>query len=1323
MRNLKKLLALVLAMVMALSLMVSVSAADVKYSDYPDKDSITEEFTEAVQVLTGLKVMQGDEGGFRPADGIRRSEAAAIIYRISTGDVNDEQVGLYNDYSKFTDVSANDWFAGYVSYCEDAGIIKGRSATVFDPYSNVTGYELLTMLLRAVGYGYENEFTGAGWQTTALSRAESLHITDNVKEANFMTTLNRAARRDVVADLVFQTIARVPTVSHSALGYSDRISLTETRKNTTLGQKIFGLWHDTDWRVVDEWGRPGYYWGKNGSHALGTVSDSSTSSQNRQYLYDVNWMPVFFGSLGTNNSNVVATIVAKPTYETKEQVRECDVAEALKIEVEDDFNLYVNGGHTNTTDDAQLITDKYHIVATDTVTKVGGQGRVTEFYYKIKSPWITAANPTNKWAVMIDTMLAKVTAKHAVDLDRNNHVVVPARLEVDIYDDVTDITGEIRGNSPSKRIISKKSTDATNWDEFSVGDYILINAYTNLSAAGSVEHLSTQEKREKAAFETNKVIVGQLPASGVGVLTVGKNVWIVDNGSKGIAQSKQARQTTTYWNAGKHNVDGTDVPDQICLFLDKAGRTVNTTYNWYFDQFGNVIGIAEAKGTQFGVITAVYSAQTQGETDTNGATKAIATVKFADGTTGTVEIDRFLMSTQTDDNAAAPANNTNAADPVWYDRQLPGLKALTNGQWTVDLRPQYNVNTGNPMSAAAPFTSFSTGGNADKIGWVYMSPDRSLNTQAHFRTAGSYDSYDILWDNLFMFTTANDNALVAIEVAGLKAGAGNSGNWANFRNAIVGDTNNDGAYGAVDANYGDGLPRDTLGRISDGSEGNIGKLYKNLAFLTLNTGLTLAGFDAQRGNPGNGDIRLESDTAIMVRGGTSASNSKVNVYKLSDLTGDITLLPGTEVDWADVDGDGRAEFVYINGADVVGTRVFGMFYYDGYNGKTAVWSDGKGEVPGYLNGEEYTAVFKNRTQFNSVVDALGSYSAHLFALEIVDGEVANVLTTVNNATYTNGSTPTVTENTANSVQILNNSANASWTVLTNTDVTGGDPWGDADVVSGFGLGSANGNRYSQTTRAVYFRDRQEEGANRFTVTYNSASTTNLGDTLTVAGKDGTGANLTMGNFGTFWLTASSNVVGNLNWLNMYDCDVTIVYDNTATYNGFAILDLYITPDPDVTPSDGTVPAPAFEDYFVYYTAQSTGGTWGTKHFTSGVRAYNNVSDLANAYVAPNVMSFSLSTSDLYAAVRVSADGTDSTGNGINATGSTFNNEYTQLYRTASDAIAAARLAGDTGFVTDDHITVNAGDTGYFVARNWIAATPTVPAHFVYALVYVTVGVN
>ena len=122
MRNLKKFLALVMAMVMAFSLMLSASAANTA-KDFDDASSITEAFVEATDVLTGMKVFQGDEGGFRPADTITRAEVAALIYRLATGDVDDVRSGAYANYGNFTDVAESDWFAGYVGYFANAGYI------------------------------------------------------------------------------------------------------------------------------------------------------------------------------------------------------------------------------------------------------------------------------------------------------------------------------------------------------------------------------------------------------------------------------------------------------------------------------------------------------------------------------------------------------------------------------------------------------------------------------------------------------------------------------------------------------------------------------------------------------------------------------------------------------------------------------------------------------------------------------------------------------------------------------------------------------------------------------------------------------------------------------------------------------------------------------------------------------------------------------------------------------------------------------------------------------------------------------------------------
>ena len=139
MRNLKKFLALVLAMMMTLSLMVTVNAK------FDDDGEITPDYVEAVNVLTELEVVKGygeddpNEGKFLPKNNITRAEVAAILYRLYTGDVNDDNIHLYDGFSEFTDVGPSQWFTPYVNFCANNGLIQGRGNGKFDPTGNITG--------------------------------------------------------------------------------------------------------------------------------------------------------------------------------------------------------------------------------------------------------------------------------------------------------------------------------------------------------------------------------------------------------------------------------------------------------------------------------------------------------------------------------------------------------------------------------------------------------------------------------------------------------------------------------------------------------------------------------------------------------------------------------------------------------------------------------------------------------------------------------------------------------------------------------------------------------------------------------------------------------------------------------------------------------------------------------------------------------------------------------------------------------------------------------------------------------------------------------
>ena len=250
MRNLKKILALVLALVMSFSVMTVSSAA------FKDEAKISADYAESVEVLNAIGVFRGDENGkFNPQKNITRAEVAAIIYRITTGDVEDAQAGNWADLNMFTDVKSDDWFAGYVNYCASAEIIKGRGNGIFDPNGSITGYDALAMILRAIGYDQNGEFTGEGYTVKVAQIAKERKITDSLKKV----AMGSAASREVIAEILLNTIT-VEQVSYTlAFGYSIYANPLQQDgdedKNPTLGYENFGLYYAGSLQH-DAWGVP-----------------------------------------------------------------------------------------------------------------------------------------------------------------------------------------------------------------------------------------------------------------------------------------------------------------------------------------------------------------------------------------------------------------------------------------------------------------------------------------------------------------------------------------------------------------------------------------------------------------------------------------------------------------------------------------------------------------------------------------------------------------------------------------------------------------------------------------------------------------------------------------------------------------------------------------------------------------------------------------------------------------------------------------------------------------------------------------------------------
>ena len=491
----KKLLAMVLALVMTLSLAVSASAVKAD-------EKINEDYAEAVAVLNGMGVFKGyEDGSFKPENNITRAEVATIIYRIYTKDVaKNDKSGLYATYNKFSDMAGAGWAAGYIGYCANAEFVKGYPDGTFKPSGNVTGYEVLAMILRAVGYDKNGEFTGADWALNVAKYAEQLGILKNVAKT---TDLSAPATRELVSELLFRAIQSPMVTYTAAFGYQNVGLNGDTdnklfKNNVSLGKKNFDLEKK---ETADKFGRPTITWEYN-------TGDEKT------------------------------VIAVKPLATFTEPAKNCEVYDESGLSKDTKLDVYTNSKDKDGT---------YVIADNKDDSKQAKQGRLTEIY--------------EDRVVNVDTYLAVIEKAVAEKTDAKGHVTKAYVLVDEIYG--------FEGKFEAKFVTS---------DEFKADDMVLVTV-----ADGKIQSMVKAESKG-------------------GMLTKIKGNTKTINSIQGVMgidkEDVKVNYTAMYTN-------GYDL------------LTLGSSYNFYFDTYGNVIGL-DALASNYAVLDSLYIDRVEGKRGVDG---------------------------------------------------------------------------------------------------------------------------------------------------------------------------------------------------------------------------------------------------------------------------------------------------------------------------------------------------------------------------------------------------------------------------------------------------------------------------------------------------------------------------------------------------------------------------------------------------------------------------------------------------------------------------------------------------------------------------------
>lgn len=190
MRNLKKFLALALAVLMVAGAAVLTTGAAKAGADY----------TDAAHHLAALGIMKGDENGdLMLGEQVTRYQAALFFVQAITGNT-DTKVWNADKSRIFTDVPE---YGTAIDYLAGLKLILGRGNGVYGYNDSITYQDMLVLAVRALGY----ETPDMSYPYGHILAAQKLGLTDNIDSIGYREPLSRGETAQLVWDTLGTELA------------------------------------------------------------------------------------------------------------------------------------------------------------------------------------------------------------------------------------------------------------------------------------------------------------------------------------------------------------------------------------------------------------------------------------------------------------------------------------------------------------------------------------------------------------------------------------------------------------------------------------------------------------------------------------------------------------------------------------------------------------------------------------------------------------------------------------------------------------------------------------------------------------------------------------------------------------------------------------------------------------------------------------------------------------------------------------------------------------------------------------------------------------
>ena len=268
MKNLKKVLALVLAVVMIMSVVTVASA-----KTYKDADAEAfKNYADAIDALSSLNILDGfEDGEFKADRTFNRAQAAKIVAIVHNAATNGKIKGqdaisaLYsNAQNPFVDCN-NSWALPYINYCRITGLADGMTATTYAPKRELTGVQWLKLMLTTLNFDTAKEgYTGTGWDVNVLNRANEVGLTAGLADDwKAIAPIKRGEAAQILYNALTKYLVEYGQLVKNNYDTTGKYYKTAFISNEQVAQSGYTLGAKmgiTIERATDDFRRPGYNW-------------------------------------------------------------------------------------------------------------------------------------------------------------------------------------------------------------------------------------------------------------------------------------------------------------------------------------------------------------------------------------------------------------------------------------------------------------------------------------------------------------------------------------------------------------------------------------------------------------------------------------------------------------------------------------------------------------------------------------------------------------------------------------------------------------------------------------------------------------------------------------------------------------------------------------------------------------------------------------------------------------------------------------------------------------------------------------------------------